>query len=87
MPRFAMKIEYHGGPFAGWQRQNDVPSVQETVEDALRRLEADHGGIAAAGRTDAGVHALAPQHVFLARNDREPRQHRVWQQLLPRRKS
>ena len=36
MPRFAMKIEYHGGPFAGWQRQKDVPSVQEAVENALQ---------------------------------------------------
>ena len=72
MPRFAMKIEYHGGPFAGWQRQKDVPSVQETVEDALRKLEADHGGIAAAGRTDAGVHATAQvAHVDL-KKDWEP---------------
>ena len=57
MPRFALKIEYHGGAFAGWQRQKDQPSVQQTVEDALRRLEPDVPSIAAAGRTDAGVHA------------------------------
>jgi len=57
MPRFALKIEYHGAPFAGWQRQAGQPSVQETVESALRRLEPDAPGIAAAGRTDAGVHA------------------------------
>jgi tRNA pseudouridine38-40 synthase len=57
MPRFALKIEYHGGPFAGWQRQAGQPSVQETVETALRALQADAPGIAAAGRTDAGVHA------------------------------
>ena len=55
MPRFAMKIEYHGGPFAGWQRQKDVPSVQEAVEEALRKLEVDHGGISAAGRTGNAV--------------------------------
>lgn len=57
MPRYALKIEYDGGPFAGWQRQSGQPSVQETVETALRRLEPDAPGIAAAGRTDAGVHA------------------------------
>jgi tRNA pseudouridine38-40 synthase len=57
MPRFALKIEYHGRPFAGWQRQADQPSVQQTVEAALRRLEPEAPVIAAAGRTDAGVHA------------------------------
>jgi tRNA pseudouridine38-40 synthase len=58
MPRYALKIEYHGGPFAGWQRQKDQPSVQGAVEAALARLEPDLPSIAAAGRTDAGVHAL-----------------------------
>lgn len=57
MPRFAFKVEYDGGPFAGWQRQKEHPSVQGAVEDALRKLEADHPGLGAAGRTDAGVHA------------------------------
>ncbi len=57
MPRYALKIEYHGGPFSGWQRQAEHPSVQAAVERALRRLEPDAPGIAAAGRTDAGVHA------------------------------
>ncbi|PIE15013.1 MAG: tRNA pseudouridine(38-40) synthase TruA [Rhodobacterales bacterium] len=57
MPRYAMKIEYDGGPFCGWQRQNDLPTVQGAVEDALKRLEPDHPGIQAAGRTDTGVHA------------------------------
>ncbi|MEL7100476.1 MAG: tRNA pseudouridine(38-40) synthase TruA [Pseudomonadota bacterium] len=58
MPRFALKIEYHGGPFAGWQRQKDQPSVQGAVEAALARLEPGPHTIAAAGRTDAGVHGL-----------------------------
>ncbi|HBS48771.1 MAG TPA: tRNA pseudouridine(38-40) synthase TruA [Rhodobacteraceae bacterium] len=59
MPRYALKIEYHGAPFAGWQRQKDQPSVQGAVEAALARLEPGPHSIAAAGRTDAGVHALA----------------------------
>lgn len=58
MPRYALKIEYDGGPFSGWQRQADQPSVQEAVEQALARLEVGIPSIAAAGRTDAGVHAL-----------------------------
>lgn len=59
MPRYALKIEYDGAPFAGWQRQKDHPSVQQAVEEALQRLEPDFTSIAAAGRTDAGVHAWA----------------------------
>ncbi|MCR9086684.1 MAG: tRNA pseudouridine(38-40) synthase TruA [Rhodobacteraceae bacterium] len=59
MPRYALQIEYHGAPFAGWQRQKEQPSVQQTVEEALRQLDPKAPGIAAAGRTDAGVHGLA----------------------------
>ena len=57
MPRYALKIEYHGAPFAGWQRQADQPSVQGAIEAALAKLETRDHTIAAAGRTDAGVHA------------------------------
>jgi len=59
MPRYALKVEYHGAPFSGWQRQADQPSVQGAIEAALARLEPGPHSIAAAGRTDAGVHALA----------------------------
>ncbi|MEM6886796.1 MAG: tRNA pseudouridine(38-40) synthase TruA [Pseudomonadota bacterium] len=59
MPRFALKVEYHGASFAGWQRQKDQPSVQGAIEAALAKLEPGEHTIAAAGRTDAGVHALA----------------------------
>lgn len=58
MPRYALKIEYDGGPFCGWQRQTDLPSVQGAIEAALSKLEPRAHTIAAAGRTDAGVHAL-----------------------------
>lgn len=57
MPRFALRIEYDGTPFAGWQRQAGQPSVQEAVEAALARIAPERPAIAAAGRTDAGVHA------------------------------
>jgi tRNA pseudouridine38-40 synthase len=57
MPRFALKLEYDGRAFCGWQRQADLHSVQGAVEAALARLEPDVPSIAAAGRTDTGVHA------------------------------
>ncbi|SEM70233.1 tRNA pseudouridine38-40 synthase [Loktanella fryxellensis] len=59
MPRYALKIEYDGAPFAGWQRQSHQQSVQGTIEAALARLEPGDHTIAAAGRTDSGVHATA----------------------------
>lgn len=58
MPRYALKIEYDGAPFSGWQRQKDVPSVQGAIEAALAKLEQRDHKIGAAGRTDAGVHAV-----------------------------
>ena len=57
MPRYALKVEYHGAPFAGWQRQKDQPSVQGAIEAALTKIAPGPRTIAAAGRTDAGVHA------------------------------
>lgn len=57
MPRYALLVEYDGAPFYGWQRQNDQPSVQGAIEAALTKLEVGPHKIAAAGRTDAGVHA------------------------------
>ena len=57
MPRYALKIEYDGSPFVGWQRQRSQVSVQGSVETALSKLENKKHKIAGAGRTDAGVHA------------------------------
>ena len=69
MPRFALKIEYDGTPFNGWQRQaQGQPSVQGAIEAALTRLEPGPHTIAAAGRTDTGVHGAAQvAHVDLAK--------------------
>ncbi|AWD21471.1 tRNA pseudouridine(38-40) synthase TruA [Fuscovulum blasticum] len=70
MSRYALKVEYHGAPFCGWQRQADgQPSVQAAIEEALARLEPGPHRIAAAGRTDAGVHATGQvAHADLARD-------------------
>jgi tRNA pseudouridine38-40 synthase len=59
MTRWRLTVEYDGGPFMGWQRQDHGPSVQETLEQALFRMTGELATLHAAGRTDAGVHALA----------------------------
>ena len=54
-----MTIEYDGRPFMGWQRQDHGPSVQQSLEEAIFRMTGELAAVHAAGRTDAGVHALA----------------------------
>src|SRR5262245_40694300 len=58
MTRFKLTIEYDGGPFAGWQRVSDLPSVQGALEDAVEKLTGARADVVGAGRTDAGVHAM-----------------------------
>jgi tRNA pseudouridine38-40 synthase len=58
MPRFRLTLEYDGTPFCGWQRQADRMSVQEALEEAIGRMSGETVVTQAAGRTDAGVHAL-----------------------------
>jgi tRNA pseudouridine38-40 synthase len=57
--RWRLTVEYDGSPFMGWQRQEHGPSVQQTLEEALRKMTGEQAAFIAAGRTDAGVHALA----------------------------
>ncbi len=57
MQRYKIIIEYDGAGFAGWQKQNISPSVQESIEKAIYDFSGEHANIFAAGRTDAGVHA------------------------------
>jgi len=57
--RWRLTIEYDGAPFMGWQRQDHGPSVQQALEEALEKMTGEVGQFTAAGRTDAGVHALA----------------------------
>ncbi len=72
MFRYRLTIEYHGGFFCGWQRQQGQASVQQTIEEALENLvkkDDPYPRLACAGRTDTGVHALGQvAHVDLSRN-------------------
>lgn len=68
MTRFALTVEYDGRPFMGWQRQAHGPSVQQAIEDAAATITGETVTCHAAGRTDAGVHALGMRaHVEIAK--------------------
>lgn len=69
MTRFALTLEYDGGPFFGLQRQANGATVQQEIEDALFAITGEQTSMHAAGRTDAGVHALAMRaHVDVAKD-------------------
>jgi tRNA pseudouridine38-40 synthase len=69
MTRFALTLEFDGTPFMGLQRQAHGPSVQQAVEEAITRVTGEKVVMFAAGRTDAGVHALAMRaHVEVAKD-------------------
>ena len=59
MTRYKLTIEYDGTPFVGWQRQSEGPSIQQLIEEAVLKFCGERATVYAAGRTDAGVHALA----------------------------
>ena len=68
MTRFALTLEFDGGPFMGLQRQAHGPTVQQAVEEAVLAVTGETAAMHAAGRTDAGVHALAMRaHVDVAK--------------------
>jgi tRNA pseudouridine38-40 synthase len=58
MPRYKITIEYDGTPFAGWQWQDNAPSVQRVLTEAIEAFSGEKATVQGAGRTDAGVHAL-----------------------------
>jgi tRNA pseudouridine38-40 synthase len=72
MPRYRLTIEYDGTPFSGWQRQADRPSVQQALEEAIHAMSGETVATQAAGRTDAGVHALGQVAHFELSKDWDP---------------
>lgn len=79
-----LTVAYDGGAYAGWQVQPDKPTVQGTLEATWQRLAQESLRVTAAGRTDAGVHALG-QVVGLATETRLTNDdlHRGLNALLP----
>jgi tRNA pseudouridine38-40 synthase len=72
--RWRLTIEFDGTPFMGWQRQEHGPSVQQALEEAIHRMTGELAAVHGAGRTDAGVHALAmTAHVDIAKSLTEHR--------------
>ncbi|HBS30127.1 MAG TPA: tRNA pseudouridine(38-40) synthase TruA [Parvularcula sp.] len=68
MPRYKVILEFDGGPFVGWQAQANGRAVQQALEDAVFKFSGETVTVFSAGRTDAGVHALAmPAHFDLER--------------------
>lgn len=68
MTRFALTLEFDGRPYMGLQRQKHGPSVQQAVEDAAKSVTGEDVTMISAGRTDAGVHALAMRaHIDIAK--------------------
>jgi tRNA pseudouridine38-40 synthase len=67
-----LDIAYHGKPFRGFARQPEVRTVQGEIEAALSKLLGGEIAIVAAGRTDAGVHAMGQVISFTAPDDADP---------------
>jgi tRNA pseudouridine38-40 synthase len=72
MATYKVTLEYDGTAYAGWQRQPNQPTVQEAVETAVRSVAQTAIPVIAAGRTDAGVHALGQVASFATEKPLSP---------------
>lgn len=72
MPRYRLTIEYNGGGFSGFQRQDGFETIQGALEAALAKLDGAPVTVVCAGRTDAGVHALGQVVHADLQQDRPP---------------
>jgi tRNA pseudouridine38-40 synthase len=71
MPRYKIIVEYDGAPFAGWQYQENSPSVQRAIMTAIEAFSGEKVMVQGAGRTDAGVHALGQVAHFDLASERD----------------
>ncbi len=72
MSRYKIIIEYDGGGFVGWQRQDNGPSVQQALEEAIEKFCGEKVTLFGAGRTDSGVHAQGQVAHFDLEGEAEP---------------
>lgn len=72
MSRYKILIEYDGGGFVGWQRQDNGPSVQQALEEAIEKFCGEKVTLFGAGRTDSGVHAQGQVAHFDLEGEAEP---------------
>jgi|TARA_B100000401_G_scaffold356189_1_gene253680 tRNA pseudouridine38-40 synthase len=73
MQKYRSKVEYDGRHYVGWQRQDNGPSIQAAVEEAILNFCGEQVEVIAAGRTDSGVHALGmTTHFTLLNNNHDP---------------
>ncbi|MBI3608940.1 MAG: tRNA pseudouridine synthase A, partial [Nitrospirae bacterium] len=79
MPNIRLTIEYDGTAYSGWQRQASVPTIQGAIESAIERIGRESVALIGAGRTDAGVHALAQVANFHTHRSLDPS---AWQRAL-----
>jgi tRNA pseudouridine38-40 synthase len=71
LPRYKLIIEYDGTPFAGWQVQDNAPTVQGAIMAAIESFSGEKRPVQGAGRTDAGVHALGQVAHFDLSSERD----------------
>jgi len=69
---YKITVEYNGTDYSGWQRQNDVPSIQQSIEEAIYAFCQEKINIQASGRTDAGVHAVGQVFSVALETNRTP---------------
>ena len=77
MQRIKLTLEYDGTDFYGWQAQNALPTIQKSVEIALKRLFNQEISVFVAGRTDKGVHAISQVAHFDVHTTREYSERRI----------
>lgn len=65
-------VQYDGTSYHGWQRQKDLPTIQEELENSIATMAGEPVAVIGSGRTDAGVHALHQVCNFIIRSDIAP---------------